>query len=354
MTASDATLSKVAYACAPSPASWREHRSRGDGAQRARRRAARSAARRAHRRGGRRRRHHRPSARGPPAHRRCRHRRADARAQGAAQLRDGGDRRRWSASRCATARMPPASCPRSARSGPPRAGSTRAGQHNHLKPMVARLSDAGIRVSLFIEADPAPARGGGDAGRAGRRAAHRPLLRARGRRAARRARASAEGAPRCCARLGLECHAGHGLELRRCRAGRRRSPRCASSISATSWSARRSSSGWSRRSARCAASWTPRARRSRRVILGIGNDLIDIRRIEKSLERFGDRFVQRDLHRDRTEALGGQGDAGGQLRQALRRQGGLLQGAGHRPAPRRLLARHGRRQPSAAASPPWR
>src|SRR4030088_1765131 len=34
-------------------------------------------------------------------------------------------------------------------------------------------------------------------------------------------------------------------------------------------------------------------RRSGCVILGIGNDLIDIRRIEKSLERFGDRFVQR-------------------------------------------------------------
>ena len=29
------------------------------------------------------------------------------------------------------------------------------------------------------------------------------------------------------------------------------------------------------------------------MILGIGNDLVDIRRIEKSLERFGDRFVQR-------------------------------------------------------------
>jgi holo-[acyl-carrier protein] synthase len=29
------------------------------------------------------------------------------------------------------------------------------------------------------------------------------------------------------------------------------------------------------------------------VILGIGNDLCDIRRIEKSLERFGDRFVRR-------------------------------------------------------------
>jgi holo-[acyl-carrier protein] synthase len=29
------------------------------------------------------------------------------------------------------------------------------------------------------------------------------------------------------------------------------------------------------------------------VILGLGNDLCDIRRIEKSLERFGDRFIRR-------------------------------------------------------------
>lgn len=29
------------------------------------------------------------------------------------------------------------------------------------------------------------------------------------------------------------------------------------------------------------------------MILGTGNDLIDIRRIENSLERFGDRFIQR-------------------------------------------------------------
>ena len=29
------------------------------------------------------------------------------------------------------------------------------------------------------------------------------------------------------------------------------------------------------------------------MILGIGNDLIDIRRIEKTLARYGDRFVQR-------------------------------------------------------------
>ena len=29
------------------------------------------------------------------------------------------------------------------------------------------------------------------------------------------------------------------------------------------------------------------------MILGLGNDIIDIRRIEASLERFGDRFIQR-------------------------------------------------------------
>ncbi len=33
-------------------------------------------------------------------------------------------------------------------------GLDAAGQHNQLAPLVARLSDAGIRVSLFIEPDP--------------------------------------------------------------------------------------------------------------------------------------------------------------------------------------------------------
>lgn len=40
------------------------------------------------------------------------------------------------------------------------------------------------------------------------------------------------------------------------------------------------------------------------MILGIGSDLIDIRRIEKSLERFGERFTSRlytDLERARAE-----------------------------------------------------
>lgn len=40
------------------------------------------------------------------------------------------------------------------------------------------------------------------------------------------------------------------------------------------------------------------------MILGIGNDLCDIRRIEKSLERFGERFVNRvftETERSRSE-----------------------------------------------------
>ncbi len=40
------------------------------------------------------------------------------------------------------------------------------------------------------------------------------------------------------------------------------------------------------------------------MILGLGNDLIDIRRIEKSLERFGDRFIQRiftEIEQQRSE-----------------------------------------------------
>jgi holo-[acyl-carrier protein] synthase len=41
------------------------------------------------------------------------------------------------------------------------------------------------------------------------------------------------------------------------------------------------------------------------VILGVGNDLIDIRRIEKTLERYGERFIARvftDLERRKSDA----------------------------------------------------
>ena len=41
------------------------------------------------------------------------------------------------------------------------------------------------------------------------------------------------------------------------------------------------------------------------MILGVGNDLIDIRRIEKTLERYGERFIARvftDLERKKSDA----------------------------------------------------
>ncbi|MCJ7598951.1 MAG: holo-ACP synthase, partial [Methyloceanibacter sp.] len=41
------------------------------------------------------------------------------------------------------------------------------------------------------------------------------------------------------------------------------------------------------------------------MILGLGNDIIDIRRIEKTIERFGDRFLDRvftDIERRKSDA----------------------------------------------------
>jgi len=89
-------------------------------------------------------------------------------------------------------------------------GLDAAGQHNHLKPMIARLRDAGIRVSLFIEADPRQLEAAVTLGapvvelHTGRYcelegpAQKAELERLR------------KGAA-LCARLGLECHMGHGL-----------------------------------------------------------------------------------------------------------------------------------------------
>lgn len=40
------------------------------------------------------------------------------------------------------------------------------------------------------------------------------------------------------------------------------------------------------------------------MIIGIGSDLIDIRRVERTLERFGDRFIERvftEIERERSE-----------------------------------------------------
>ena len=89
-------------------------------------------------------------------------------------------------------------------------GLDAAGQHNHLKPMVARLRDAGIRVSLFIEADPRQLEAAVALGA--------PVVELHTGRycelegeAQRSELARLQKAATLCGKLGLECHAGHGL-----------------------------------------------------------------------------------------------------------------------------------------------
>ena len=79
------------------------------------------------------------------------------------------------------------------------------------------------------------------------------------------------------------------------------------------------------------------------MIIGIGNDMIDIRRIEETWKH-GERFIRAHLHRDRDPQVRAAGPARRLLRQALRRQGGLLQGAGHRLPGGGVLEGHGGRQ----------
>ena len=89
-------------------------------------------------------------------------------------------------------------------------GLDAVGQHNHLKPLVGRLSDAGIRVSLFIEADPRQLEMAVALGA--------PVVELHTGRycevegAEQRAElVRIAKAAQLCDTLGLECHAGHGL-----------------------------------------------------------------------------------------------------------------------------------------------
>ena len=139
----------------------------------------------------------------------------------AAEPRNGGDRGDARRSRSRQARTPPASSPRSARSGPPRAGSTPPASTSSCAYFVDRLGAADIRVSLFIEPDPSPGRGRRPPRRAGRRVPHRPLrpCRRRG-----RAPSSCKRIADCAAlavKNGIEPHAGHGLTFDNVDAGRR-------------------------------------------------------------------------------------------------------------------------------------
>jgi pyridoxine 5-phosphate synthase len=91
-------------------------------------------------------------------------------------------------------------------------GLDAAGQHNQLKPLVAKLSDAGIRVSLFIEADERQLEAAVTLGA--------PVVELHTGRycelegAAQKAElARLQRGAALCARLGLECHMGHGLSF---------------------------------------------------------------------------------------------------------------------------------------------
>ena len=91
-------------------------------------------------------------------------------------------------------------------------GLDAAGQHNHLGPMVAKLRDAGIRVSLFIEADERQLEAAVTLGA--------PVVELHTGRycelegAAQKAElARLQKGAALCGKLGLECHMGHGLSF---------------------------------------------------------------------------------------------------------------------------------------------
>ena len=90
-----------------------------------------------------------------------------------------------------------------------------AGQHNRVKPVVGSLRDAGVRVSLFIEAAPAQIAAAKDVGAQVvelHTGAYCDAVRAgRGDEAGRLLSALQAGAAQA-SQLGLEVHAGHGID----------------------------------------------------------------------------------------------------------------------------------------------
>ena len=221
-------------------------------------------------------------------------------------------------------RTPPASCPRSARSAPPRAASTSSAGATTSARASARWREAGIRVSLFVEPDRRRSRR--------RRALGAPVVELHtgsyceaalegDARAARRTSSPGSAArAEHGARLGLEIHAGHGLDLDSV-GPVAAIPQIRELNIGHSLIGEAIFVGLEPGDARHAGRDGRGARGPGRMIIGIGSDLCDIRRIERPLERFGERFT----HRVFTEGSG---------RAAI----------GGRPAPR----------PTRGASPPRR
>ena len=88
------------------------------------------------------------------------------------------------------------------------------GQHNRIAPCIAALKDAGVRVSLFIEADPAQVRAAAEVGAQVvelHTGAYCLAVREKRPEAPELLKALRDGA-RLAASLGLEVHAGHGID----------------------------------------------------------------------------------------------------------------------------------------------
>ena len=206
------------------------------------------------------------------------------------------------------------------------------GQHNSLVPAVAKLRQAGIRVSLFIAAEPRQIEAAVSVGAPvieihtgawcdalaedQMEAAEAEWLRI------------CEGA-KLARQAGLEVHAGHGLNFETAEAIAAL-PEIAELNIGHFLVGEAMFSGLSRRREGNACGHGPRPRQDAAMIIGIGSDLIDVRRIEKVIERHGDRFLDRIFTDSRAGARGTAGQEHRDLRQAICRQGGLLQGARHR------------------------
>ncbi|KKC26708.1 pyridoxine 5'-phosphate synthase [Sphingomonas sp. SRS2] len=89
-------------------------------------------------------------------------------------------------------------------------GLNAARQHNHLKPLIARLADAGIRVSLFIEPDPRQVEAALDLGAPVVEFHTGRYAHSEGEAQAAELRRIADAAA-LAAKNGIEPHAGHGL-----------------------------------------------------------------------------------------------------------------------------------------------
>ena len=86
------------------------------------------------------------------------------------------------------------------------------GQDNRLRPLIAALGDAGIRVSLFIEADPDQIRAAAASGAAVVELHTGSYCEASGQEQQDLLRRLQDGAALAHS-MGLECHAGHGLDF---------------------------------------------------------------------------------------------------------------------------------------------